>query len=328
MTDRKPLVVVTRKLPEKVEARMRELFDVRLNETDVPMTADELKSALKDVEVFVPTVTDSITADVLSGAGPDLKLIANYGAGVDHIDLTAARERGLIVTNTPGALTDDTADMTLALILAVPRRLSESERFLRAGNWRGWAPTFMLGRRIKGKRLGIIGMGRIGRAVAERARAFGLEIHYHNRSQLPENMEETLDATYWDSLDKMLPHMDIISINCPHTPNTHHLLNARTIGLLQRHTYVVNTSRGGVIDESALIAALESGAISGAGLDVYENEPDLNPALFRLSNVEMLPHMGSATIEGRVEMGEMVIINIKTWVDGHRPPDRVYGELY
>lgn len=328
MTEQKPLVIVTRKLPEKVEDRMRELFNVRLNETDTPMTADQLKAAVAEADILVPTVTDQVTAEVLAATGPNLKLLANYGAGVDHIDLTVAREKGLIITNTPGALTDDTADMTMALILAVPRRLSEGERFLRSGQWQGWAPTFMLGHRIRGKRLGIIGMGRIGRAVAERARAFGLEVHYHNRTQLPEDMEEALEATYWDSLDHMLPHMDIVSINCPHTPATHHLMNERTLGLLQPHAYVVNTARGGVIDEAALIAALKNKVISGAGLDVYENEPAINPELLTLPNVELLPHMGSATIEGREGMGERVIINIKTWVDGHRPPDRVYGELF
>lgn len=328
MSAQKPRVIVTRKLPEKVEARMTELFDVRLNASDTPFTEADLKDAVAEADVFVPTVTDAITSDIIAAAGERLKLIANYGAGVDHIDLAAARSQKLTVTNTPGALTDDTADMTMALILAVPRRLSESERFLRAGNWTGWAPTFMLGHRIRGKRLGIIGMGRIGRAVAARARAFGLEIHYHNRTPLPEDMEDALEATYWDSLTHMLPHMDILTLNCPHTANTHHLLNSETLRYLPPHAYVVNTARGGVIDEQALIDALKSGVISGAGLDVYENEPNLNSELLTLPNVELLPHMGSATHEGRREMGEQVIVNIQAWADGHRPPDRVYDELF
>ena len=324
----KPLVVVTRKLPDVIETRMMELFDVRLNLTDEPMTQAQLIEAVKTAQVLVPTVTDRIDSAVLSQAGPQLKLIASFGTGVDHIDLPTARQRGITVTNTPGVLTEDTADMTMALILAVSRRLTEGERLIRSGEWRGWGPTFMLGHRIWGKRLGIIGMGRIGTAVARRARGFGLAIHYHNRRRVHPDLEAELEATYWESLDQMLARMDIISVNCPHTPATFHLLSARRLKLLQRHAYVVNTSRGEVIDENALTRMLQRGEIAGAGLDVFEHAPAINPKLLKLDNVVLLPHMGSATIEGRIDMGEKVIINIKTFVDGHRPPDRVLETMF
>jgi len=319
----KPLVVVTRKLPDPIETRMMELFQVKLNLDDKPLGQAELIAAAKEADVLVPTVTDRIDSAVLSQAGPKLRLIASFGTGVDHIDLATARQRGITVTNTPGVLTEDTADMTMALILAVPRRLAEGERLIRSGNWSGWGPTTMLGHRIWGKRLGIIGMGRIGTAVARRARGFGLAIHYHNRKPVHADLETELEATYWESLDQMLARMDIISINCPHTPATYHLLSARRLKLLQRQTYIVNTSRGEVIDENALTRMLEKGEIAGAGLDVFEHEPAVNPRLLRLDNVCLLPHMGSATMEGRIDMGEKVIINIKTFADGHRPPDRV-----
>ncbi|HYH20939.1 MAG TPA: D-glycerate dehydrogenase, partial [Azospirillum sp.] len=239
----------------------------------------------------------------------------------------AARERGITVTNTPGVLTEDTADMTMALILAVARRLSEGERLVRSGQWKGWGPTTMLGHRIWGKRLGILGMGRIGQAVARRARAFGMSIHYHNRRRVHPDVETELEATYWDSLDQMLARMDVISINCPHTPATYHLLSERRLKLLRPHCFIVNTSRGEVIDETALTRMLQKGELAGAGLDVFEHEPAVNPKLLRLDNVVLLPHMGSATIEGRIDMGEKVIINIKTFVDGHAPPDRVLEQL-
>ncbi len=327
MTSKKPLVIVTRKLPDVIETRMMELFDTRLNTTDQPMSQSELIEAVKVAEVFVPTVTDHINAEVLSHADGKLRLIANFGTGVDHIDLAAARERGIIVTNTPGVLTEDTADMTMALILAVPRRLAEGERLMRSGEWRGWAPTSMLGHRIWGKRLGNIGMGRIGQAVARRALGFGLSIYYHKRNRLPLELEAELEATYWESLDQMLAHMDIVSVNCPHTPATYHLLSARRLKLMQPHAYIVNTSRGEVIDEDALTRLLRAGEIAGAGLDVFEREPAINPKLLELDNVLLLPHMGSATIEGRTDMGEKVLINIKTFVDGHAPPDRVIDSL-
>jgi glyoxylate reductase len=325
MTTNKPLVIVTRKLPETIEARMSELFNARLNADDHPMTTAELVAAVKEADVLVPTVTDRIDAKLLAQVGPGLRLIAQFGTGVDNIDVETARRRGITVTNTPGVLTEDTADMTMALILAVPRRVAEGARYLRDhdGNWPGWSPTWMLGRRITGKRLGIIGMGRIGQAVAKRARAFGLEIHYHNRKPANAVIEKELDATYWENLDEMLPKVDIVSVNCPHTPATFHLMSASRLKLLRRDAYIVNTARGEVIDENALVRALEAGEIAGAGLDVFENEPTVNPRLLKLGNVVSLPHMSSATIEGRIEMGGKVIVNIKTFMDGHRPPDRV-----
>ncbi len=328
MSSQKPRVVVTRRLPDVIETRMMELFDTRLNLDDQPMSQSALIEAVKEADVLVPTITDRIDLGVLSQAGPDLKLIASFGTGVDHIDLKTARQRGINVTNTPGVLTEDTADMTMALILAVPRRLAEGERLVRSGEWHGWSPTGMLGHRIWGKRLGIIGMGRIGTAVARRARGFGLSIHYHNRRRVQDSLEEQLEATYWQSLDQMIAHMDIISVNCPHTPATYHLLNKRRIDLMKSHAYVVNPSRGEVIDENALVRALHEGRISGAGLDVFEQEPAINPRLLQLENVVLLPHMGSATIEGRVDMGEKVIINIRTFVDGHSPPDRVIDSMF
>ncbi len=328
MPPKKPLVIVTRRLPDAIETRMMELFETRLNLEDKPLSQSQLIEAMKVADVLVPTVTDRIDAGVLSHAGPDLRLIATFGTGVDNIDLKTARQRGMTVTNTPGVLTEDTADMTMALILAVPRRLAEGTRLVRSGEWAGWSPTSMLGHRIWGTRLGIVGMGRIGQAVARRARGFGLSIHYHNRRRVHAEIEAELEATYWDSLDQMLAHMDIISVNCPHTPATFHLLSARRLKLLPSHAYVVNTSRGEVIDENALARALSSGAIAGAGLDVFEHEPAVNPKLMKLDNVVLLPHMGSATIEGRVDMGEKVIINIKTFTDGHNPPDRVIETMF
>ncbi|MGE4373346.1 MAG: 2-hydroxyacid dehydrogenase [Xanthobacter sp.] len=328
MVRRKPLVVVTRKLPESVETRMRELFDAQLNVDDTPMDQAALVQAVKEADVLVPTVTDRIDSAVLSQAGENLRLIASFSNGVDHIDVATALTRGITVTNTPGVLTEDTADLTMGLILAVPRRIAEGAQVMthEGEDWAGWSPTWMLGRRIWGKRLGIIGMGRIGQAVARRAKAFGLQIHYHNRHRLPHAVEETLDATYWESLDQMLARMDIVSINCPHTPATFHLLSARRLKLLKPEAFVVNTARGEVIDESALARLIESGDIAGAGLDVFEQEPAVNPKLVRLARqgkVVLLPHLGSATLEGRVDMGEKVIVNIKTFMDGHRPPDRV-----
>jgi len=328
MTSKKPSVVVTRKLPDIIETRMMELFAAHLNLTDEPMSQAELTEAVREADVLVPTVTDRIDAALLQAAGERLRLIASFGTGVDHIDFATAKQRGIMVTNTPDVLTEDTADMTMALILAVPRRLSEGERLVRSGNWSGWSPTGMLGHRIWGKRLGIIGMGRIGTAVARRARGFGLSIHYHNRRRVPEELEESLEATYWQSLDQMIAHMDIISVNCPHTPATYHLLNKRRIDLMKPHAYVVNTSRGEVMDENALVRALHEGRVSGAGLDVFEQEPAINPKLLQLENAVLLPHMGSATIEGRVDMGEKVIINIRTFVDGHSPPDRVIDAMF
>ena len=326
MADHKPKtpkVFVTRKLPQPVEARLVALFDAALNPDDAPLTRAQLAAGLIDADVFVPTITDRIDAALIEAAGPRLKLIANFGAGVDHIDVAAANARGIVVTNTPGVLTDDTADMAMALIMASARRLIEGAELVQAGGFSGWTPTFMLGRRLKGKKLGIVGMGRIGQALAKRARAFGLEINYHNRKPVGPRIEEELGATWWDSLDQMLAHMDIVSMNCPHTPATYHLLSARRLHLLQPHAIVVNTARGEVIDEAAMANMLAAGKLGGAGLDVYEHEPAINPKLLKLHNVVLLPHMGSATLEGRVEMGEKVLINIQAFTDGHRPPDRV-----
>ncbi|MDH2342458.1 D-glycerate dehydrogenase [Bradyrhizobium sp. SSUT77] len=328
---KKPLVVVTRKLPDSIETRMRELFDARINLDDTPMSAEQLAEAARTADVLVPTVTDHISANIVNQPDCKLRLIANFGNGVDNIDVEAAHARGITVTNTPKVLTEDTADMTMALILAVPRRMIEGASILTEGKpWPGWSPTWMLGHRIGGKRLGIIGMGRIGQAVARRARAFGLQIHYHNRRPVAPKIAEELGATYWESLDQMLARMDIISVNCPHTPATYHLLSARRLKLIRKDAYIVNTARGGVTDEDTLIKLIEAGEIGGAGLDVYEHEPAVNPKLVRLAKagkVTLLPHMGSATIEGRVEMGEKVIINIRTFLDAHKPPDRVLPSM-
>ena len=327
---KKPVVIVTRKLPDVVETRMRELFDARLNTDDTPMTQVQLAEAAKIADVLVPTVTDRIDRAIISQAGPQLRLIANFGTGVDNIDLDTARNRAVTVTNTPGVLTEDTADMTMALILAVPRRLPEGAAYLKdpKNKWVGWSPTWMLGHRIFGKRLGIVGMGRIGRAVAQRAKAFGLQIHYHNRKRVSNAIEQELEATYWESLDQMLSRMDIVSVNCPHTPATYHLLSARRLKLLKPTAYIVNTARGEVIDENELARLIESGSIAGAGLDVYEHEPAINPKLLASERVVALPHMSSATIEGRIDMGEKVIINIKAFLDGHSPPDKVHPAMF
>jgi glyoxylate reductase len=323
MPSKKPLVIVTRKLPDAIETRMMELFDTRLNLDDTPLTQAQLVAAAQQADVLVPTITDRIDAALLAQAGPRLKLIASFGNGVDHIDIASARTRGITVTNTPAVLTEDTADMTMALILATARRLAEGERLIRESKWMGWGPTFMLGHRLWGKRLGIVGMGRIGQAVARRGRGFGLSIHYHNRRRVQEEVEQELEATYWESLDQMLARVDIVSVNCPHTPATYHLLSARRLKLLRPHVVIVNTARGEIIDEDALTRMLINREIAGAGLDVFEHEPAVSPKLLKLDNVVLLPHMSSATLEGRIDMGEKVIINIKTFADGHRPPDRV-----
>jgi glyoxylate reductase len=320
-------VVVTRRLPEVVETRLSELFDVTLREDDTPMTRAELVEAMKSADVLVPTVTDEIDNGLIGQAGDRLKLIANYGAGVDHIDVATARQRGILVSNTPGVLTDDTADMTMALLLAVTRRIPEGLTVMQSGEWSGWAPTALLGGRVGGRRLGILGMGRIGQAVARRAAAFGMQIHYHNRRRLRPEVEEDLQATYWESLDQMVARMDVISVNCPATPSTFHLMNARRLKLMKPEAVIVNTSRGEVIDENALTRMLRAGEIAGAGLDVYEHGNEVNPRLRELQNVVLLPHMGSATLEGRIEMGEKVIINVKTFDDGHRPPDQVVPSM-
>jgi glyoxylate reductase len=327
---KKPLVVVTRRLPDVIETRMRELFDARLNLDDTPMSREALAGAMREAEVLVPTVTDRIDEALIAEAGEHLKLIANFGNGFDNIDVAAAHAKGITVTNTPGVLTEDTADMTLALIMAVARRIPEGARVVPDDKWQGWSPTWMLGSRITGKRLGIIGMGRIGQAVARRARAFGMQVHYHDRRRLDVRQEEEMEATYWDSLDQMLARMDIITIHCPHTPATYHLLSARRLKMIRPDAFVVNTARGEIVDETALAKMIEAGEIGGAGLDVFEHEPAVNPRLLKLARankVVLLPHMSSATHEGRIDMGEKVIINIRTFMDGHKPPDRVLPHM-
>ncbi len=321
MPSKRLSVVVTRRLPAPVEARLSELFDAQLRTDDTPMTRDELVEAARGADVLVPTLTDRIDAALIGQVGDRLKLIANYGAGVDHIDVATARQRGILVSNTPGVSADDTADMAMALILATLRRIPEGLAMMQSGNWDGWSPTALMGGRVSGRRLGILGLGRIGQAVARRAAAFGMQVHYHNRKRLRAETEEALEATYWESLDQMVARMDVISVNCPHTPSTFHLMNARRLKLMKPEAVIVNTSRGEVIDQNALTRMLRAGEIAGAGLDVYEDAS--NPRLREMKNVVLLPHMGSATREGRVEMGEKVLLNIKTWADGHRPPDQV-----
>lgn len=327
MPGRNYKVIVTRKLPEPVETRLQELFDTELAQSDLPMPKEKLADAMERAHVLVPTLGDKVDAELLEKAGKNLKLIANYGAGFDHIDVASAMERNIMVSNTPGVLAEDTADMAMALILGVPRRLKEGARLIQDGQWKGWAPTALMGHRIGGKRLGILGMGRIGKAIARRARAFGLQVHYHNRTRLRAEVEASLEATYWDSLDQMLNRIDILTVNVPHTPSTYHLLNARRLKLMKPTAYIINTSRGEVIDENALTRQLRMGELAGAGLDVFEHGADINPRLRSLENVLLLPHMGSATEEGRLQMGEKVILNIQTMVDGHRPPDLVLQSM-
>jgi glyoxylate reductase len=327
MSGNRTKVVLTRRLPEPVETRLKELFDVALRDRDTPMSRAELVDAIKTCDVLVPTITDKIDAGLLGQAGENLKLIANFGAGIDHIDVETARQRGILVSNTPDVVTEDTADMAMALLMAVVRKIPQGLQAMQSGEWTGWSPTAYLGGRLGGRRLGILGMGRIGQAVARRASAFGMQIHYHNRRRLRPEIEDTLGATYWESLDQMVARMDILSINCPHTPSTFHLMNARRLRLLKPSAVIVNTSRGEVIDENALTRMLRANELAGAGLDVYEHGTDINPRLRELENVVLLPHMGSATLEGRIEMGEKVIINIKTYADGHRPPDMVVPSM-
>ncbi len=323
MTTDKPAVLVTRKLPRTIETRLEELFEARFNPTDEPIPSEALAAACAGADILLPTVTDRLAAPVIEALPDRLRLIANFGVGVDHIDLAAAAARGIAVTNTPGVLTEDTADLTMALMLAAPRRMVEGDRLARAGEWAGWTPTFMMGHRVSGKRLGIVGMGRIGKAVARRARGFAMSVHYHNRRRAHPEIEAELEATWWEDLDQMLAHMDFISINCPHTSETRHLLSEERLRALQPHAYIVNTARGEIIDEAALARCLADGALAGAALDVYEREPAIHEGLRRLDNVVLAPHLGSATREGRIAMGERVLINIKTFVDGHSPPDRV-----
>ena len=323
MSKQKPKVIVTRRLPAAVENRMIELFDVELNKDDIPMSRGEIAAAMMKADVLVPTISDIIDQKLLARAGDNLRLIASYGAGFDHIDVQTARQRGILVSNTPGVLTDDTADMTLALMLGVMRRFQEGSSLIQEKSWDGWSPSAMLGTRLGGKRLGILGMGRIGSAVADRAKAFGMEIHYHNRKKLHPALEEPTNAQYWENLEAMLQEIDVLSVNCPHTPNTFHMINSSRLSLMKKNAFIVNTSRGEVIDENALARALKNKQLAGAALDVFEARKEVNSQLRGLPNVMLLPHMGSATDEARIEMGEKVIINIKTFIDGHRSPDQV-----
>lgn len=318
-----PRVIITRELADSNQNRMCELFDAVPNHSDKPFSRDDLIAAMADCDVLVPTVTDHIDAEMIANAPDRLRLIASFGAGVDHIDLAAARAKKILVTNTPGVFTEDTADMTMALILSAPRRLSDGEKLMRSGQWEGWKPSGMLGHCIGGKKLGIIGMGRIGQAVARRASGFGLSIVYHNRRQLPPAVEESLRASFVSDLDELVRECDIISLHCPHTAETHEMINAERIGMMKPSTYLINTARGDLVNEDALIDALQNERIGGAGLDVYQNEPAIDPRFLTLKNTVLLPHMGSATFEGREASGERVITNIRVWADGHRPPDQV-----
>ena len=319
----KPKVVVTRRLPIEVESRMSDMFDTVLRVDDTPMTQDELAHAIANCDVFVPTVTDRIDAEVLFHASDNLRLIANFGAGTNHIDVAVAHAKGIPVSNTPGVLTEDTADLAMALILAVSRRLVEGDRSLRAGGFTGWSPTYLLGHRVRGGKLGILGMGRIGQALARRATAFGLDVHYHNRRRVPKGIEESLGATWHEDLDEMLGQVNFLSIHCPSTPSTYHLINAERLSKMKPDSYIINTARGEIIDEAALAAAIKAGTISGAGLDVYEQEPIPHSDLLDLPNVILAPHIGSATHESRREMGELVLINIRAMMDHHAAPNRV-----
>ncbi|MGA0545392.1 2-hydroxyacid dehydrogenase [Brevundimonas sp. VNH65] len=323
MSTRKLKVVLTRRLPDAVETRMRELFDAELNLKDQPMDRAALEAAVQRADVLVPTITDEIDADLINGAGEQLKMIANFGAGVDHIDIDAAVARGIIVTNTPGVLTEDTADLGMALILAVSRRIVEGANVVAEGRFQGWTPTWMCGRKLWGKRLGVVGMGRIGQALARRAKAFGMQVHYHNRKPVSERIAEELGATWWDDLDEMLARMDVVSLNCPATKDTHHLLNADRLARLQPHAVLINTARGELIDEAALSEVVARRGLAGVGLDVFENEPAIHPGLIGHPNVVLLPHLGSATLEARQDMGDRVILNVMTFQNQHRPPDRV-----
>ena len=324
---KKPKVIITRRLQDRVEKRMRELFNVDLSDAEYPISRQELLSAVKEADILVPTIGDKIDASILSAASSNLKLIANYGAGYDHIDIKTALQRGIIVTNTPSVLTTDTADMTMALILAIPRKLREGHEEMQSGSWKGWSPSAMIGMRITGKKLGILGMGRIGQAIAKRAKAFDLDINYHNRRRLHQNIEESLSATYWENLEEMLSTIDILVVSASLNPSSLYLLDAKCLGRMKQSAYLVNISRGEIIDQKALVRQLKDGRLGGAGLDVYDSEEIIGSDFKRLKNVFLLPHMGSSTLEGRIEMGEKVIINIKTFIDGHRPPDQIVPSM-
>jgi glyoxylate reductase len=310
-----------------VEARMSELYDTTLNVSDAPMTSAALVAAMQDCDVLVPTVTDRITGDMIAAAGDRLGLIANFGAGTEHIDLAAAAARRIMVTNTPGVFTDDTADIAMAGIIGVPRRIREGTQLVRRGEWTGWAPSGLLGRKLGGKVLGIVGMGRIGQAVAYRAHAFGLEVTYTNRKRLPDAVEKMFRARYVEDVDTLVAGSDILTLHCPLTKDTRGLIDARRIASMKPGASIINTARGELIDQEALIAALHDGHLGGAMLDVYPDEPNVDQRLLNHPNVMTLPHIGSATAEGREASGEKVIANIRFWADGHRPPDQVLTAL-
>ena len=324
---KKHKVIITRRLEDRVEKRMRELFNVNLSQAEYPISRQELLSSIKEADILVPTIGDKIDASILSAASSNLKLIANYGAGYDHIDIKTALQRGIIVTNTPSVLTTDTADMTMALVLAIPRKLREGHEEMQSGSWKGWSPSAMIGMRITGKKLGILGMGRIGQAIAKRAKAFDLDINYHNRRRLHQNIEEGLSATYWENLEEMLSTIDILVVSASLNPSSLYLLDAKCLGRMKQSAYLVNISRGEIIDQKALVRQLKEGRLGGAGLDVYDSEEIIGSDFKSLKNVFLLPHMGSSTLEGRIEMGEKVIINIKTFIDGHRPPDQIVPSM-
>ena len=323
MLNKKPKVFITRRLPKKVETRMMELFDTTLNESDTLLNESELIEVFSKYEIIVPSIADNISEKVINNVGDNTKLIANFGSGIDHINLEACQEKGLIVTNTPGLLAEDTADLVMSLVLALPRRLYEGSKIVLDGKWNGWSPTKLLGTRVFGKRLGIIGMGRIGQAIAKRARSFGIAIHYHNRNQLPNQIEDIYEATYWKNLDEMIRRMDIISINCPLTKETRGLMSSKRLQLMMSEAFIINSSRSEIIDENALAKLLKANKIAGAGLDVFSRGRGNNVDLIDAPNTILIPHMGSATVEGRIEMGEKVIVNIKTYIDGHNPPNTI-----
>ena len=330
MTSSKPKILVTRRLPETIEARMATLFETDVNETDQTLHPEDILLGIEGKDVLVSTITDRIDAGLIARLPPSVRLIAQFGNGVDNIDLEAAWAAGLTVTNTPSVLTEDTADMAMALMLALPRRLVEgSQLLLRDRRWGGWSPTSMLGNRLRGMALGIVGMGRIGTAVAQRARAFGLSIHYFSRNRRPPGVEEPLGATYWPELDAMIEAVDIVSLHTPLTRDTANILSAERLDRMKPGAYVVNVSRPELVDEVALIERIEAGRLAGAALDVFDNRQGINPRLLALAEanqVVLTGHMASATLEARIEMGETVIVNIRTFMDGHQPPHRILPE--
>ncbi|HXT48417.1 MAG TPA: D-glycerate dehydrogenase [Gemmatimonadaceae bacterium] len=320
----RPRVIITRKLPEAAEARARELFDVELNATDVQLDAAALARAMREADGLIPCVADKITADLLAAPGRRVKIVSNYGVGYNNIDVDAAKANGVVVTNTPDVLTEDTADLALTLMLATARRAGEGEREVRSGKWTGWRPTHMLATRVNGKTLGLIGIGRIGRAVARRAHhGFGMRVLYHDPFPLSAADSAAIGAERRDSIEAVLAESDFVSLHCPATPETKHLMNAARFAKMRKGSILINTARGDVVDENDLIAALRAGTIAGAGLDVFEKEPVVPEALKGMENVVLLPHLGSATMETRVAMGMRALGNLEAFFGGTAPRDRV-----